>query len=226
MRLIIILFAVFSIQTKSISQMAVMNDIDGYVNVRNGKSVNSEIVYTLNEYEVFWYDPMEYESDVKWINIVIPLNKFSMNELEYSDIVGYVHKSRILPLSTMKSADPKEVLFSYDLSPFKLNDRVLEKDRNGFISAIDGRNIWGTDGDLPKIQVDDIHVEILTNKIEIHKVFFNDIFECDNQFKVYKNKSYYYIEQRNSDGAGSYEIVWVFNKERLIQRAIGFGMTY
>lgn len=88
-------------------------------------------------------------------------------------------------------------------------------------SAIDGRPIWGADGELPKVEVVDINITIDGNEVPIHKVFFSDIYECTNNFEVYKNGDTYFVYQRNSDGAGSYEIVWVLDKTGLKQRLVG-----
>ena len=81
--------------------------------------------------------------------------------------------------------------------------------------------IWGTDGGLPKTEVVDIKVTIAGNEVPIHKVFYADIYECTNDFEVYKKGETYFVYQRNSDGAGSYEIVWVLDKNGLKQRLVG-----
>ena len=58
-------------------------------------------------------------------------------------------------------------------------------------------------------------------KIDMHKVFYTDIYECDNDLKIYKQGETYFVSQFNSDGAGAYDIVWVIDKDGLKQRYIG-----
>jgi hypothetical protein len=110
------------------------------------------------------------------------------------------------------------------LSEFDSQNRIVGKHDGKWITEIDGRPVWGTDGEFPNIQVDDIEVEIDGKKVMIHSVFYGDIYECDNTFSVYKNGETYFVHQWNSDGAGAYEIVWVLDKSGLKQRLVGSMM--
>lgn len=76
-------------------------------------------------------------------------------------------------------------------------------------------------GTLPKKKVVKISVLIDGKQIPVSNVFFCDIYECDNTFSIFKNGDTYFISQQNSDGAGGYDLVWVFTKEGLKQRLVG-----
>ena len=60
---------------------AIINDSDGYVNVRSGKSSQSKIVGRIKERQIFFFIP-SLKSD--WWQVFLP-----------NGILGYVHKSRI-----------------------------------------------------------------------------------------------------------------------------------
>jgi hypothetical protein len=88
------------------------------------------------------------------------------------------------------------------------------------IETINGLPVWGTDGDFPNIYVKSIVVKIAGKSINIHPFFYCDLFEVNNYFRIYKIENTFFVWQSNSDGAGSYDIVWVFQGAELIQRFV------
>ncbi len=135
-------------------------------------------------------------------------------------MVGFIHKSRILFIGSLKEYLGRDFEFQYKLTDFDSTNRIIDRDVN-IIKRIDGRPIWGADGSFPKTQVSGIDVKINEQEIAIHKAFYCDIYECDNDFKIYKREETYFVTQFNSDGTGAYDIVWVFDKNGLKQRYIG-----
>lgn len=202
-------------------QSAIIQDEDGWTNVRKNPDGQSEIIHKIKENEVFWYDYEPTDILQDWVSIYIPKNDFCLGKSEPNFIVGYIHKSRLLPLDSLVIYEGNDFSFKYSLSDFDTTDRIIDKDDGKWVVAIDGRPVWGTDGDLPKTQVNNIEILIEGEKIIIHKAFFSDISECDNSFNVYKNGDTFLVHQWNSDGAGAYEIVWVFSKNGLKQRLVG-----
>ena len=157
----------------------------------------------------------------EWISVFIPKNDYCLGNTEPSYIIGYIHSSRILPLDNLQKYTGNDFFFEYKLSEFDSTNRIIDKQDGKWVVAIDGRPAWGTDGNYPKVQVDDITLIINGKEINIHKVFYSDIFECDNQMLIYKNDETFFVHQWNSDGAGTYEIVWVFDQNGLKQRLVG-----
>jgi hypothetical protein len=204
-----------------IGQVATIKDPDGWTNVRLSPNGQSEIIHEIYENEVFWYDCEMMNSEQDWTSVFIPKNDFCLGKSEPNYIVGFIHKSRLVPLEKLKKYSGTTFSFKYILSEFDSTNRIIDRQDEKWITKIDGRPVWGTDGDFPKNQVDNIEVEINGQEIQIHKVFYSDIYECDNIFSVYKNGETYFVYQWNSDGAGAYEIVWVFEKNRLKQRLVG-----
>lgn len=222
----IVLTFILTILTIHISfgQVAIIHDPDGWTNIRKAPNGQSEIIHKVNENEVFWYDYETTDIEQDWISIYIPKNDFCLGKSEPNYIVGFIHKSRLLPLEKLEGYSGDEFTFQYKLSDFDSTDRIVEKQDGKWVTAIDGRPVWGTDGNFPKTQVIDIEIKIEGQEIEIHKIFYSDIYECDNELSFYKNGDTYFAHQWNSDGAGAYEIVWVLDKNGLKQRLVGSMM--
>ena len=219
-KLAVIIISSFFLQV-TIGQVATIQDPDGWTNVREKPDNESDIIHKVYENEVFWYDYESTDREQDWISIYILKNDFSLEKSEPNFIVGFIHKSRLLPLKELKPYTEENFSFKYATSEFKLRNRIVDKHEGKWISKFDGRPIWGVDGGYPRMQIDAIDVSIDGIKIQIHKVFYSDIFECDNTFTIYKNKDTYFVHQWNSDGAGAYEIVWVLDKTGLKQRLVG-----
>ena len=215
-----IILTVLTIQI-SFGQVATIQDPDGWTNVRKSPDGKSEIIQRVYENEVFWYDYEETDQEQEWISIYIPKNDYSLGKNEPDYIVGFIHKSRLLPLEKLQGYAGNDFTFEYELSAFDSTNRIIDKQDGKWITAIDGRPVWGTDGNFPKTQVDNIKVIIDGQEIEIHEVFYSDIYECDNRISIYKQGDTYFAHQWNSDGAGAYEIVWVLDKNGLKQRLVG-----
>lgn len=199
------------------TQIATVIDSDGWVNVRELPNSTSDIIHQINVGKVFWYEDFENE----WVIVHIPKNDFSLGTSAMNNLIGYIHSSRILPLHNMDTCSNQNFQFSYDIEPFDSTNRVIDYYEGHFVSKIDDRPVWGTDGDLPSTQVDDVIIKIDNKKVPIHKVLFSDIFHCKNEFRTYEFNDNYYVYQWNSDGAGFYEVVWVVNLNGVSQRMVG-----
>lgn len=205
----------------SFGQVATIQDPDGWTNVRKAPDGKSEVIHKVYENEVFWYDFEPTDKEQEWISIYIPKNNYSLGKSEPNFIVGFIHKSRLLKLEQLQGYSGNDFQFDYQLSDFDTANRVIDKQDGKWVTAINGRPVWGTDGNFPKTQVDKVEVIIEGKEIEIHEVFYSDIYECDSGLSIYKNGDTYFVHQLNSDGAGAYEIVWVFDKNGLKQRLVG-----
>lgn len=202
-------------------QVAIIQDPDGWTNVRKAPDGKSEVILKVYENQVFWFDYEEVDQEQDWISVYIPKNNYSLDKSEPNYITGFIHKSRLLPLKKLKEYTGNDFIFEYQLSEFDSTNRIIDRHAGKWVTAIDGRPVWGTDGDFPGIQVKNMKVIVEGWLIDVHEVFYSDIYECDNEISIYKNGDTYFAYQRNSDGAGSYEIVWVFNKKGLKQRLVG-----
>ncbi len=202
-------------------QIAVIQDKDGYTNVRQAPNSSSTIIHTIYENEVFWYNNEEPDQVPDWIRVNIPKNRYSVGCSDSDILVGWIHKSRLLPLEELEKAAKEDLQFEYILSDFDSKNRIIDYHDNKWVTWIDGRPIWGTDGNLPSIEVTGIHAKVENIQIEISPIMYSDIYQCNNRFQAYKNGDTYFLFQSNSDGAGYYEIVWVLTTKGLKQRLVG-----
>lgn len=97
---------------------------------------------------------------------------------------------------------------------------------------IDGTEAYGIDGNLPRFEIDNFSIRIENRVISIPKNAYSDLYEphfCSkyNTVQVYEssNGKYIYVYMSASDGAGSYDVKWIFSKGRYISRIIS-GVEY
>ena len=121
-------------------------------------------------------------------------------------------------------------------SEFEKENRKLKFDSIGiFLEKIDGKDIYGTDGNIPRKEISDFYLIVNGKKIEIPKKHYSDLFEptieCLNDnddlycYTVgYLNgKGEIILTMQNSDGAGSYMVIFLFDKEyKIKERIIGY----
>jgi hypothetical protein len=150
-----IILTVLTVQI-SFGQVATIQDPDGWTNVRKAPDGKSEVIHKVYENEVFWYDFEPTDKEQEWISIYIPKNNYSLGKSEPNFIVGFIHKSRLLKLEQLQGYSGNDFQFDYQLSDFDTANRVIDKQDGKWVTAINGRPVWGTDGNFPKTQVDKV----------------------------------------------------------------------
>ncbi len=220
---------------KAQAQFAVITDPDGFANIRKDKSRNSAIVTKLNNNSIvrIWDEKPE-QAD--------RLHVYYQTNYE-TGIEGYVHKSRLKFLSDFRSiknvksqdnfCSAKNDSLTIKISSLKFiskNHRIKHhkqtNSESGYYESIDGKPIWGRDGDLPTRTIDHLSVSINNKSITIPNTAFNDLYEPRfNTLHVYIDRDgTFYIELDNSDGAGYYSVIWTFSKGRYISRHLDRGI--
>lgn len=205
----------------SLGQTAVIKDKDGYTNVRSQPNSTSEILYKLPEDFIFL--TFYFSTHSNWIPVDIPKNAFSQTDSEQTMIKGYIHKSRVDYLNDhIYNGD--QVSYSLVNKPFnKTNHQISYTSENRYIKTIDHLFPYGIDGFPPKTEIDSIQLSINGKSIDIPKHLTQDLFNCSTNYKIFKIKNTYYIEQWHSDGAGGYILVWAIKNNTIIQRLIFQG---
>lgn len=205
------------------TQIAIIDDPDGYTNVRSEPNAKAEIIHVLKENELFFYE-QALMNEIEWIEVYIPRNKFLEHEAYYlysNNIIGYIHKSRILELANLNSYNSENFTFKYNLIPFRKEGKIIDYYKDSqMITAINGRKVFGVDGRIPKIETTSIDVFLNDKRIVIPNVLFENLYECTNDFEINVKDDCYFVSQWNSDGAGGYFVVWVINETGLLQRLI------
>ena len=202
---------------------AIIDDKDGFTNLRKEPDKNGEVIYKIKEYEIFFVNGLENDSTV-WEEVQVPLNKFTITEekscTSVSTLKGYIHKSRLKYLHELENYNGDDFSFKYIIADFNQDKHIISRDADKFVEKIDGRFAFGIDGYLPHKEVIDLEIIINENKIFTHRALYEDLFECRNKFDTYKVNNTFIVDHFNSDGAGAYSITWVINKEGIQQRII------
>lgn len=86
------------------------------------------------------------------------------------------------------------------------------------MEKINGDEIWGTDGDVPRMQYGKAILHIGSNKVDLP---IDNLFEPNLDFtSVYidKKNNIIYVSALNSDGAGGYAVLWIIENGKFKQR--------
>jgi hypothetical protein len=209
----------------SFGQFAIVADKDGFVNVRKSADITSSIIDTLWNGQIVYC----FETEGEWRPTDYDLSRENKH--------GYVHGSRVKFIDEFDNIG-YEVLTDSTLAfkkdsiklvitktPFQAENHRLDyhtgnaaKNEMSWLEKINGKEIWGTDGNVPKNQYGQITLTIGKDKIFLP---FDNLFEPHLEFtKVHidwKNKTVY-ISAINSDGAGGYAVLWIVEDGKFKER--------
>ena len=202
--------------------------MDGFVNVRSSAEKGNNISDKLeNGFIVYYFEP-----EGNWINIDYKKNGKELNGYIYKDRIKYITDFQKIPLKS--ELDGKVILenenVKIEISETKF---IKEKHKLEFLNndksilvKIDNLQIFGKDGGFPKREYKSIKIEINNIKMELPNIALKNLFEPS----LYNSKSNYdqkndilYILSSNSDGAGSYEIIWIIEKKKYKYRIEAYG---
>ena len=204
---------------------AVINDKDGYVNVRKEGNIHSKVIKKLDNNTLifaFNYNKLE---DGNWI---------------YADNDGYIYNDRVKWLEKLpkvaKDIEKKNAIhFSGKNIRVTLTSQKFDKSKHSFvyykeshhsIEKIDGKPFWGTDGEMPREEYKNIQIYINGKQVSLPKSAYDDLYEPafyteNNSIYYDKEQDSYYIVATNSDGAGAYMVCWQIEKGIYKGRKIG-----
>jgi len=204
---------------------AVINDKDGYVNVRKEKSVHSKVLKKLDNNTLIFvleYDKAYYGN---WI---------------YADNEGYIYNDRVkwiekLPKIAKGITKGNTIVFEGKEIQVTLSTEKFDKNKHSFkyhkeyrdiIEKIDGEPFWGTDGNMPKREYKSIEVKIRGKQVSIPQSAYNDLYESYlytefNSVHYDKDNDILYIVANNGDGAGAYMVCWQIEKGVYKGRKVG-----
>ena len=204
---------------------AVINDKDGYVNVRKEKSVHSKVLKKLDNNTLIFvleYDKAYYGN---WI---------------YADNEGYIYNDRVkwihnFPQIAKGIAKGNTIVFFRKEIQVVLSTEKFDKSKHSFkyhkeyrdvIEKIDGKPFWGTDGNMPKREYKSIEVKIRGKQVSIPQSAYNDLYESYlytefNSVHYDKDNDILYIVANNGDGAGAYMVCWQIEKGVYKGRKVG-----
>ena len=204
---------------------AVINDKDGYVNVRKEKSVHSKVLKKLDNNTLIFVLEYDKAQEGNWI---------------YADNEGYIYNDRVkwihnFPQIAKGIAKGNTIVFEGKEIQVVLSTEKFDKSKHSFkyhkeyrdiIEKIDGKLFWGTDGNMPKREYKSIEVKIRGKQVSIPQSAYNDLYESYlytefNSVHYDKDNDILYIVANNGDGAGVYMVCWQIEKGVYKGRKVG-----
>ena len=226
MKFFIVLFLLISdIVFAQEGAFAVINDKDGYVNVRKEKSVHSKVLKKLDNNTLIFVLEYDKAHDGNWI--------YADNEgYIYNDRVKWIHK---FPQIAKGIAKGNTIIFEGKDIQVTLSTEKFDKSKHSFkyhkeypdvIEKIDGEPFWGTDGNMPKKEYKSIEVKIRGKQVSIPQSAYGDLYESYlytefNSVHYDKDNDILYIVANNGDGAGAYMVCWQIEKGVYKGRKVG-----
>jgi hypothetical protein len=173
---------------------------------------------------------LEKKSDTIFIENRKTLLKFQI--IECND--NYVHFSDKLSSGERIEIEMKRNPFNASKHKLELDEPVY-KEINGkrVISSMKVKNLidnqysYGIDGNIPNYEIGILNIKINEKEIEIPSIAYSNLYEphlCEKNvpIEIYEssNGKYIYLYMFGSDGAGSYCVKWIFDKNKYISRII------
>ena len=219
MRKLVVLFLLFCqfVVAQAIEEaFAVINDKDGYVNVREGKSAQSEVLKKLNNKTIVFVYNYDKATDGNWI---------------YTDEEGYIYNDRVkwihkFPIIAKGIAKGNTIVFEGKEIQVVLTSGKFDKSKHSFeyfkdsptgIEVIDDELPYGTDGKMPTTEYISIEVNIHGKRVSLPKDAYSDLYEptflTDHNSVYYdKESDILYIVANNNYAERPYKVCWQIEK--------------
>lgn len=214
-------------------RFAIIDDADGYTNVRDK---HKNIIDKIHRNEIFVYSYMDE-----------PIGKYQPIEWDFSSKnnaikTGYIHESRIkylyqLPLFERTITDNTAIFerdnikITISIGVFNIDDKRIRKDPEyGYPLKIEGYDVWGSDcfsREYPERNTEIKSIKYTINGVTKQfekKDILGYLFPClNNSFVSIGNDNTLYIAMNNGDGAGSYSLLWILKKDKIIGKITYVG---
>ena len=217
MKFFILLFLLISdIVFAQEEAFAVINDKDGYVNVRKGKSAQSKVLKRLNNKTIVFAYNYDKATDGNWI---------------YTDEEGYIYNDRVkwihkFPIIAKGIAKGNTIVFEGKEIQVVLTSGKFDKSKHSFeyfkdsptgIEVIDDELPYGTDGKMPTTEYRSIEVNIHGKLVSLPKDAYSDLYEptflTDHNSVYYdKESDILYIVANNNYAERPYKVCWQIEK--------------
>ena len=217
MKFFVVLFLLISdIVFAQEEAFAVINDKDGYVNVRKGKSAQSKVIKRLNNKTIVFAYNYDKATDGNWI---------------YTDEEGYIYNDRVkwihkFPIIAKGIAKGNSIVFEGKEIQVVLTSGKFDKSKHSFeyfkdsptgIEVIDDELPYGTDGKMPTTEYRSIEVNIHGKRVSLPKDAYSDLYEptflTDHNSVYYdKESDILYIVANNNYAERPYKVCWQIEK--------------
>ena len=215
--LVFLFFCQFAFVRAQEEAFAVINDKDGYVNVREGKSAQSKVLKKLNNKTIVFVYNYDKATDGNWI--------YTDEEgYIYNDRVKWIHKFPIIAKGIAKGNtivfEGKEIQVVLTSGKFDKSKHSFEyfKDSSTGIEVIDDPALlYGNDGKMPTTEYRSIVINIHGKQVSLPKDAYSDLYEptflTDHNSVYYdKESDILYIVANNNYADRPYMVCWQIEK--------------
>ena len=211
-----LLFCQFVVAQAIEEAFAVINDKDGYVNVREGKSAQSKVLKKLNNKTIVFAYNYDKTTDGNWIYT-------DEDGYIYNDRVKWIHKFPQIAKGIVKGStmvfEGKEIQVVLTSGKFDKSKHSFEyfKDSTTGIEVIEDQLLYGTDGKMPTTEYKSIVINIHGKQVSLPKDAYSDLYEptflTDHNFVYYdKDADILYIVANNNYADRPYKVCWQIEK--------------
>ncbi|MDF1824698.1 MAG: hypothetical protein P1U68_08655 [Verrucomicrobiales bacterium] len=215
-----------------LDEFCVVQDSDGYTNVREKADLASKVIARVDHGQLVW---IYLGGMTKWPEVIFM-------DKEGEERNGFIHASRLKALTdfehfTGEVSEEKqtETIERGDLNveivigPFEQEGRTLTyqeyEEGQRYLIEIDDLPYWGTDGGMPRDQYRKITVQkagkTMTVPDSALKNLYNPgLYPGNTKVTVNPKDDAIYITSFNSDGAGGYVVGFVFENGKFKSRAV------
>ena len=194
-------------------QFAIIYDKDGFSNIRSSTEKGNNIIDKLENGHLVYF----FETNGNWTNVDYTKNKKELNGQVYKDRLKYISDFQVIPIllkeknKVIHNKDSIKIIIAeqkFEKSKYKL---TFNKENKNQLEYINNKRYWGTDGQIPRTEYKSIEIYIGIKRILMPKISLDNLFETslyNTQVNYDKKNDILYIQSMNSDGAGSYEVIW------------------
>jgi hypothetical protein len=224
-----------------IAQFYLVDDKDGYVNIREEPGVNAVIVYKLDNGTVVHSLLDEDAPGGNWIKVEFYIPNAGKKQVHkdsgtpeimrgFTLMEGYVYKDRLKNFESLDSLsetihEEKSIQLEKDSflvlihqSKFLPAKHTFTREKGeSWIKSIDGLPFAGTDGDMPQTEISSIKFFKNKKEIRVSSFLYKNLFNpnlSDTHGWVGKDGKLYII-MFNSDAAGSYTVVFIIENNKI-----------
>jgi hypothetical protein len=221
-------FLLIFLSNLTFGQFAIISDKDGYSNIRSSAETENTITDKLENGHLIYC----FENKGNWINIDYTKNNKELNGKVYKDRVKLISDYKTIP---QQSETANSVVYAKDSVKIIVTQQKFDKNKYRFcyykdaedqIELINGKRYWGTDGEEPSSAYKSILIYIGKKKINLPPTALENLFEpslYNTQINYDSENNILYIQSMNSDGAGSYEVIWKIEKGIYKIRYVAYG---
>ena len=211
------------------AQMAIVNSRDGYANVRSAPSPEAKIITPLPNNTAVLIDEIYADGlpDARWRKVYFGEDPYCTDcEPGLSKhVAGFIHQSQLKRIEELKTADTIIFYMKYTTASFNPSGKkiIYTDSSSSFIQSVNGQPYFGTDCGTPKTEIVKADAVVKDRVFSIPLDFIWNILHARNNFRYFQNGDTYFALQNTGDGACTTDVVWVFDKNGLKQRMLGWS---